>query len=692
MIFSCEWLRDFVDLDLVQLSPAEWARELSMMGFAVEGMETADRDLVLDLDITTNRPDCLNHLGLAREIAAHFGLKLKQPDCSPPEASGPELPARVTIEDGELCPRYACRVLTDIQITTSPDWLKRRLESIGQRAVNNIVDITNYVLFELGQPLHAFDYDNLSENRIVVRRAVQGERLVTLDGLLRELDPSMLAICDAEQPVALAGIVGGEQSAVSSDTARVLLESAYFDPPATRRTVKGLAMRTEASYRFERGADPEMPVRALNRACRLMAAIMGATCSGPPIDEYPQPVTRPTIVLRSSRIHQLLGHSPDRQFSQQILSRLEFNVGQEEKDVWQVEVPSFRTDVELEEDLVEELARHLGYDQIASTYPPASQIARFLPTRDYDLLLTRALVGMGFFEAVSYVFRNPQRDVDFWGEPVPMIPIANPLTAEHTHLRTSLLPGLLEAVQRNLNRGNHEVRLFELGKIFLPGPSGGVEDFREANRLALTATGEFYRPFWSDRGDDFLFFHLKGIVNELMQRVGLKVEFGRDTQVSFLHPGMAAKMTFGGEKVGVLGLLHPRLTQALKLRREVLVAEANVDLIYERPFPEPRFQPFARFPAVERDLSFVLDKQTEYDKIEKLVKSLSIGELQGIRLIDLYSGSGLPKQKIGVTVRLTFASEERTLTQEEVAPHCDRIFSVLHSTLKAVPRSLGGGP
>ena len=687
MIISCEWLRDFVDLDLVQLSPDQWARELSMMGFAVEGMETADQDLVLDLDVTTNRPDCMNHLGLAREIAAHFGLKLRTPDCSPLQASGPELPARVTIQDPGLCPRYACRVLTEIQVTTSPDWLQRRLESIGQRAVNNLVDITNYVLFELGQPLHAFDYDKLRENRIVVRRAVQGESLVTLDGLARELDASMLAICDAEQPVALAGIMGGEHSAVSSETASVLLESAYFDPSVTRRTVKGLAMRTEASYRFERGADPEMPVRALNRACRLLAEIMGASCSGPPIDEYPQPVTRPTITLRSSRVHQLLGHSPDPEFSHQILSRLEFEVGREEEDRWQVQVPSFRTDVTLEEDLVEELARHLGYHQIASSYPPATQVAAFLPTRDYDLLLTRSLVGMGFFEAVSYVFRNPERDVEFWGESVPMIPIANPLTAEHTHLRTSLLPGLLEAVKRNLNRGNHDVRLFELGKVFLPGRSGEVEDFREAQRLALTATGAFYRPFWSDRGDDFLFFHLKGIISELMQRVGLKVEFGRVGQGSFLHPGMAAQMTFDGEEIGVLGVLHPRLTQALKLRGEVLVAEIDAEMIYERAFPEPRFRPFARFPAVERDLSFVLDKQTEYGKIEGLVKSLSIAELQDIQLIDLYSGSELPKQKIGVTVRLTFASEHRTLTQEEVAPHCERIFSVLHSNLRAVPRS-----
>lgn len=686
MKISLEWVRDFVDLEILQLSPAEWARELSMMGFAVEEIETMDQDLILDLDITTNRPDCLNHLGLAREIAAHFGLKLRKPDCSVPEASGPTLPTGVTIECGKLCPRYACRVLTDIHVTTSPDWLKSRLESVGQRPVNNIVDITNYVLLDLGQPLHAFDYDKLREKRIVVRRAMKGENLVTLDGLSRELDISMLVICDAERPIALAGIMGGEKSAVSPESRSTLLESAYFDPSTVRRTAKTLAMSTEASYRFERGADPEMPVLALNRACHLMREIIGATCGGPPIDEYPQPVVRSTIRLRSSRINQLLGHLPDPQFSRDVLRRLEFSVVEEEK-VWRVQVPSFRTDVELEEDLVEELARHWGYDQIVNTYPPPTQSARFLPTRNYDLLLTRTLVGMGFLEAISYVFSNQQREAGFWGKPAAMIAIANPLTSEHTHLRISLLPGLLEAVKRNLNRRNNDIRLFELGKVFRPGLSPGVEDFREETQLALVVTGEFYRPFWSDQGDDFLFLHLKGILSELLRKVGLEVEFKRTTQIPFLHPGMAARITFEGKKMGFLGSIHPQQAQAYKFRQEVLVAELNVDVIYRRVFPQPRFRPFSPFPVVERDLSFVLDKQTEYNKLEEQIKSLNIEELQDIRVIDLYSGSGLPDDRIAVTMRLTFGSDGRTLTQEEATFHCDRILSLLRSTVQAVPRS-----
>ncbi len=456
MKISYQWLGDFLDLDV---DASGLANVLTKVGLAVEEIEELENDFVLDVEVTTNRPDCLNHLGIAREIAAQLGLQLKSPDFSPLQDevdSSTQWPAGVSIENRELCPRYAARVLSGFTIGESPDWLKARLEAVGQRPINNIVDITNYVLLEVGHPLHAFDYHKLEEHRIIVRAAKPSERLTTLDGFERQLDSSMLVIGDARQPVAMAGIMGGEESEVSQDTRVILLESAYFNPASVRHTAKKLGLRTEASFRFERGADPQIPVKALNRTCRLIQEIAGGVMAGPVLDEFPNPPAQNSVQLRSQRLLKVLGVEIDPEFVTDTLSRLEFEASTTQKGIWQVQVPSFRVDVEIEDNLVEEVARHYGYDRIESTYPDAPGVGRFLPTDEHDRLLTATLEGLGFWEAFNYVFTHPSKEAAFWNSSPSMAAISNPLTEEDTHLRVSLVPGLVEAVFKGTARALRE--------------------------------------------------------------------------------------------------------------------------------------------------------------------------------------------------------------------------------------------
>lgn len=689
MKISYRWLHDFIDLDILGMTPREVARALDRIGLAVESLEDRKDDCLFDIEVTTNRPDCLNHLGIARELAAQFKLKVKRPDVSTPpqtENTAP-FPARVTIEDTAQCPRYAARVITNVRIEGSPDWLKARLESVDQRPINNIVDITNYVLFELGHPLHAFDYDKLKGHAILVRRAKAGERLETLDGVCHPLGPEMLTICDQSRPVALAGIMGGQESEVSSQTRTLLLESAYFHPSSIRSTAKKLGMRTEASYRFERGADPEMPVKALNRISRLVQEIAGGVCVSPVVDQYPTPQPPTRLQLEPELTRRVVGVSFPKDFVVDVLSRLEFELLGWEGDALQVQVPSFRCDVSIGEDLVEEVARHWGYERIQSSYPAAPVPGSFLPTRSQERVLTQGLAGFGFFEAVNYVFSTPKREALFWSRSPAMIPLANPPTEKDTHLRTSLVPGLVDSVRRNLNRGNRNVRLFEFGKVFLPSTSGQIEDYQEVSRLGLIATGAFYEPFWNTVRDTFQLYHLKGMVKDLLEQLDQKAQFRRTEEVPFLHPEVSAEITVGDQLLGCLGELHPRLQQAYKFLQKVFVAELLLDPLYAQELAEPLYSSLGKFPSVERDLSFLIDRGVEYARIVDAIHELDISDLSNIRLVDLYQGKKLPTDRISVTIRLTFANAGCTLTQAQVNQYSDAIFSVLRKAFAAELRS-----
>lgn len=679
MKIGWNWLQDYLDLqglDLARLSEA-----LGMLGFPVESVEETGDGRVLELEVTTNRPDCLNHLGIAREVSARFGLEVGVPDCTEPSGRGVSEPrAQVSIEAPDLCPRYAARVMTDVRIGPSPGWLRRRIESVGQRPINNVVDITNYVLYELGQPLHGFDLDRLSERRIVVRRAAEGERLTTLDGVDRRLDPSMLVIADASRAVALAGIMGGVETEISAVTTNLLLESAYFEPLPVRRTAKRLGMRTDASYRFERGADPNLARKALNRACRMIRKIAGGSCEGPVIDEFPRPIPVREIRLRSSRLTQVLGASLDPDFVEEMLGRLDFELEPQDDDSWRVRVPSFRADVALEDDLVEEVAREYGYDRLPTTYPAAAAVGKFAGSEGHKRRVSSSLESCGFYEAMNYAFTNPGREEIFRGGRAPLVPIANPLSEDHSHLRSTLLPGLAESIRHNLNFGNRSVRLFETGKVFFQGGED-PEQAQEARYLGLAATGPAHGPFWSGASEPFGFHHLKGTLQLLFRKFGFDVGYRAVARQPFLHPGISAEIVREERRLGVLGKLHPRLHAHYKFSQDVLVAELSLDGLYGRDLEDPAYEVLSRFPSVEHDFSFLVDKSVSFAKLINAIRGLGIPELRDIRLIDLYRGSSVPKDKVGLTLRLTFADLERTLTLPEVKHLSERVFSFMRREL-----------
>ncbi|MDE2928172.1 MAG: phenylalanine--tRNA ligase subunit beta [Acidobacteriota bacterium] len=679
MKIGWNWLQDYLDLqgmDSDRLSVA-----LGMLGFPVESVDETGDGRVLELEVTTNRPDCLNHLGIAREVSARFGLELRVPDLSEPPGRVVANPgARVSIEAPDLCPRYAARVMSGVRIGPSPDWLKRRIESVGQRPINNVVDVTNFVLYELGQPLHGFDLDRLSERRIIVRRGAEGERLATLDGEDRRLDPSMLVIADATRAVALAGIMGGMETEISGATTDLLLESAYFEPLSVRRTAKRLGMRTDASYRFERGADPDMATKALNRACRMIREIAGGSCQGPVIDEFPRPIPAREIRLRSGRLTQVLGVSVDPDFVEEVLGRLGFEPEPQDESSWRIRVPSFRADVALEDDLVEEVAREYGYERLPTTYPAAAAVGKFSGSEGHKRRVSSSLESCGFYEAVNYAFTNPGREEIFLGRRTPLVPIANPLSEEHTHLRSTLLPGLAESIRHNLNFGNRSVRLFETGKVFFRR-GDDLEQAQEEPYLGLAATGSVHGPFWSGASEPFGFHHLKGVLQMLFRKFGFEVEYRAAAGLPFLHPGISAEILREGRRLGVLGRLHPRLHAHYKFSQDVLVAELRLDELYGRNLEDPAYQVLTRFPSVEHDFSFLVDKSVSFATLINAIRGLSIPELRDIRLIDLYRGSSVPKDKVGLTLRLTFADAERTLTLPEVKHLSERVFSFMRREL-----------
>ena len=684
MKVSYNWLCDFLDLRAEDRSPDEVAIALARIGFALEDWEEYGQDVVYDLEIHANRPDCLNHRGIARELGAHYGVTLQLPDLTPPPGGDQENPASVAIQDIDLCPRYTARLIENVKVESSPGWLQQRLEGLGQRPVNNVVDITNYVMLHIGQPLHAFDFERLEGGSILVRRSRPGERLKTLDGEERELDNEMLMICDARQPVAVAGVMGGLENEVSGETSTVLLESAYFSPLQVRRTSKRLGVSTEASYRFERGSDPDLPPLGLHLASRMIEEIaVGSHCRGPVLDEYPEPIQRTTIPLTSGRIRQVTGIDIEDEKVERILGSLGFQVEGAGGD-WEVVPPGFRGDVALEADLVEEVLRHHGYDRIESTFPVSKGTGAFLSTRKKQRPLIELLVGQGFSEAINVAFTDPEREKGFWEEPTDMVAVENPLTEEHTHLRKGLLPGLVESIRRNTYRGRTQVKLFELGKVFRMASQGIAEE----TRLGLAATGLSHALHWQSPGDDRVFslFHLKGVVSSLTHGLGGTVRY-RKTERMFLEEGSGISVALDGREVGLLGTLAAHLRHPLRISKPLVVAELSLDPFYSKRLLDPSFQEIQKYPSVESDLSFVVDTGIDFDRIAEVVQQLNIPELRGVHLIDLYRGLKLPVGKISLTVRLTFANLERTLTQDEANGFSQQVFAELSARFRIEARS-----
>ena len=683
MLISHRWLLEFADFEIVVPEPEALARALTNLGLAVDELIGVEGDTLFDLDIPANRPDCMNHLGLARELAAFFGLQLRPPNQEPPDpAPDTDLHASVEIRECVLCPRYAARLIQGVRIEPSPPWLQERLLSVGQRPVNNVVDATNYVLQEMGHPMHAFDYDSLRENRIVVRcRLPHEDRLRTLDGETRQLVDDTLLICDGSRPVAVAGVMGGLESEVSIATSNLLLESAYFDPASIRATSKRLGLSTEASYRFERGADREAPVRALNRCCHLILELAGGRCSGPVLDEYPGQISPQWIDLTPRRISQVIGKDLDPAFVTRTLESLSYQITEQESG-WRVKVPTFRVDCSHPDDLVEDLLRHHGYDRIESTYPPSHSQGRRLPDQMSMEAVIEALLGAGYSEAVTLAFTTPESESAFHTSDRTLIGLGNPLSEDLTHLRSTLAAGLVSSLRTNFNFGSRQVRLFELGKVFESGPQPV-----ESMHLGLVASGSADSQFWAGPAAEFTFFHMKGLIEALADTLGQQFRF-ESSPIGFLHEGISASIYEStGDRVGWVGRLNPALEQEYKLNQPIFLAEISLQKLLKRAPSEPRFKDLDRFPSSDRDISFLVDNEVQYGTITDAIKALSILELRDIQPIDFYHDRKLPTGKKSLTIRLTFANPERTLQQDEIAVHASAVFDQLSARFGAQLRS-----
>ncbi len=691
MKFSLDWIGDRVAV--AAAGGADGVRKLlDRAGLPIESAEGSDEGTIFDVEITPNRPDAMSHRGLSREIAAMAGLAFRESVGTEAElpASGPptgEL-ASVEITVPRLCRRFGARVVRGIARAPSSERVRARLAAIGAKSIDAAVDATNYALWDLGQPLHAFDLDKLSGGRIVVRKARRGEKLVTLDGVERVLEPSDVVVADGERPVSLAGIMGGLDTAVSPTTANVLLEAAWWDPVSIRRTAHRLGMHTDASHRFERGADPAAIPEALDLAVKLLLDAAGGTLAPGGIDALGAAVPHRKVVLRLERLRLLTGDPLlDIEFATEALTRLGFRVAVRGARRLSAEVPSFRADVSIEEDLVEEVLRVWGYDRLPSRLPATAGSGGHLePRRIVEDRLTDGAVAAGLHETYSYPFVDRASDesgfapwLDATGATQKPLSLANPVDASKRDLRATLLPGILEAASRNFRHGAREVALFEVGRAYgSEGDPARPETF-ESRRFAFALGGEA-RPHWSasaaSRGADF--YDAKGLFERLVERwIPPETLAWKAFAAPAFVAGAAARCeTEAGVLIGVVGVVGKSERERRRLPEGVSAAEILVDAIPLEARPV-RFRSFSLFPPIVADLSLAHPASIPWETIDRFARGLGLANLESLRLFDRYSGPGVPEGEVKTTVRLTFRSAERTLEQVEVSSERNRLAAAL---------------
>ena len=664
MKISVNWLKEFVD---VTTDPRQLQSDLTMIGLNTESFAPAGDDWVLDLEVTTNRPDCLSHYGVARELATLYGKPLNRVE-TVVEASGEAASGAASIEiaDPDLCARYCGRVLQNVQVGPSPEWLVKRLEAIGQRPINNVADVTNYVLMELGHPLHAFDLSRLKQHKIIVRRARPTEPLRTLDGVDRVLTRENLVIADGERPVALAGVMGGEESEISPRTRSVLLESAWFEPVSIRRTAKSQGMHTEASHRFERGADIEMAPLALDRAAALIQELAGGEILEGMIDVYPQPAPRPALLLRRSEIARILGTDVAGEEVERLLRGLGFRTESGGTEGWRVSLPSFRLDVSREIDLIEEVARHVGYDRLPARLRPAPPRVERETERDKIMVVSSLLVGLGYHEIIAPAMVDPAESARF-SNATPVV-LANPLSQDASAMRASAVPSMLRALRWNLDRGLVDVRFFELGKTYRLRADGSPEERRV---LTLGATGH-RRPASVYDSEKLLdFFGLKGDLETIWAAFDLPQCDFQPSACPYGEKGQSGRVTSQGETLAVFGQLQQDVAREYKLRQAVWVAEIDVERLLDFSLRTRKFRPFSKFPPVERDFSLVVPAEVPYARLSAAVTGLAIEEIRGFHPVDYFP------ERQSLLLRVTFQSPSRTLTSEEVEGLGERLLQAL---------------
>jgi len=666
MKISYSWLKEFVD---ITVEPAVLGQRITQVGLALESLEDREGDTVLDLDVTTNRPDCLNHLGVAREIRVIYGGSLRRPQFQLKEGSKAASEAfSVSIADPDLCGRYCARYIRGVKIGPSPDWLKKRLEAVGIRSINNVADITNYVMMELGHPMHAFDADKLRGQQIIVRRAEVDEKLTTLDGAAHTLNPSILVIADASRPVALAGVMGGADSEITGSTTNVLLESACFNRGSIRKTARTLGMTTEASYRFERGTDIEMAAFACDRTATLIHELAGGEILRGMIDVYPGKVKPASITLRRDRIARVLGAAVDEAVVNQIFERLELKPAQTSQG-WTVEVPTFRVDLAGEEDLLEEIARHYGFDKFPATLPATRGFGLLLPHERRLRQLRSFLSASGYSEITTYSFSSEQMEKLFYPDIQP-VRLRNPMSEEAAILRTSLIPGMLTTLQWNLNRGVRNLQVYELSKVYW---SGG-----ERRTLLLGACGNLRMASVHESPREFDFFVLKGDIEELLNGFNAPARLTTDNIPKYYHPGRFARVGH----LAMFGELHPAYAEPFKFRQRVYLAEIDIELLLGSSETRP-IDPIPRFPSVKRDFSLLFEKGTQYATVQRTIADTGISELIRVEPFDRMETGPFPETKYSLSISVVYQSAERTLTDVEVEGFDKKIIHTLEGRLGA---------
>ncbi len=652
-----------------------------------EHLGRAGKDVVYDLEITPNRPDLNSVIGIAREISARTENPLKLPPIQlPPPFGLAEDLVSVRLDDAELCPRYIARVVRGVKIGPSPDWLKNSLEKIGLRSINNVVDVTNYVMLETGQPLHAFDYHLLHSEEgapaIIIRRAAEGEKFTTLDGHARSLKSEMLLIADKDKAIALAGVMGGQNSEINDNTVDVLIESACFKPQNIRATSKKLGLRTESSYRFERGIDIETVDWASQRAAQLILSTAGGRLAGGAVDAYPTKFQARQVTLRHPKVEQLLGVRILPGESTNYLRRLGLSLVNETAEACTLAIPGFRLDLKREVDLIEEVARLYGVDRIPST-PPRGAIGSNAYDALHDTLAEarRILSALGLDEAQGQTLigaASAKRSA------ANTVSLENPLSSDMDVLRPSLLPGLLESLRHNLTHRNNAVALFELGRVFTD--VNGQP--REERRIAMAISGSRNPPFWSgaDRESVCEIFDLKGIVESFLEQFGVRgVGYSRRNETTPLFVE-SAQVSLGKQGLGEMGHLVPSLARGYDLRDPVFLAELNLDLLIARRNAEKSFRPLPAFPTVRRDVAMLVPETTTHERVLGVVKQSKPANLESVELFDVFRGRNVPEGQKSMAYAFTYRSPERTLTDQEVNAAHQALVSQLKENLPAAIR------
>ena len=692
MRIPIDWLKEYVPNDV---PPRQLAATLTDVGLEVEAIQQAVGATVFDITVTPNRGDCLSVLGLARELSMTLRTEINTRQVQI-EESGPPVDGSVTIElqDPDLCPRYSARIVRGINIAPSPEWAQRRLELCGLRPINNVVDATNLVMLELGQPLHAFDYRLLrapsgeTQPRIIVRRARAGERLVTIDGEEHDLSPEMLLITDPSGPIALAGIMGGATTEIHNGTTEVLLESAHFDPGVIRRGARALGLSTEASYRFERIVDPGGTVRALDRACELIAEF----CDSPVeiaqgvADAYPNPVQEKEIALRPSRVNALLGTQLSSAEIADLLTRLQLTVT--DGDPLRLRVPTFRQDLQREIDLVEEVARACGYANIPESLPTANAgVGGLPPDLAFERDVRTLMRGLGLSESVTSSLESPEALARLaLPEAHPLtqaVVLSNAKTIDRSQLRTTLLTSLLAVVAHNRRHGISDVSIFDLGRVYRTRGGDDLPD--QPQHLGLAVTGVMERGRWttSREAERWDFYALKGLLESLLESIaGAPPAFAPESHPA-LRPGRAAQITLGEDAVGYFGELKAEVADAHDLPDPVYVAELDLDLLRAHAAGDVHYQSFSRFPAVTRDVAFLLPRDVPAQQAETIIRESAGDHLEALALFDAFEGAPLPKDQRNLAFSLTFRRPDRTLNDEEVEAFMEKIRAGLRDQLGA---------